>query len=76
MKTKLFSIIMILAILFSIAVVASAAPAINQEPDLAGKPDNRMDPMSAQQAALRQTALEAKANMSSWSAMARTRSGP
>jgi immune inhibitor A len=53
---------MILAILVSIAAVAAAAPAVDQEPDLAGKPDNRMDPLSAQQGAMRQTAMEAKLN--------------
>jgi hypothetical protein len=62
MKTKLFSVFMILVLLASVAAVAYAAPAADQEPDLAGRVDNRVDPLSAQQAALHSQAMDAKLN--------------
>ena len=52
MKTKLFSILLVLALLVSVAAVATAAPAADEEPNLAGKNDDRMDPKTAQQGLL------------------------
>ena len=49
MKTKVFSVFMIVVLLASLAAVVSAAPAADQEPDMAGKPDHRMDPLTAMQ---------------------------
>ena len=62
MNTKLFSVLLILAILFSVAAVAFAAPAVDQEPDLAGKPDDRSHPLKEQKQALHEEAMEAQLN--------------
>ncbi len=66
MKTKVFSVFMIVVLLASLAAVASAAPAADEEPDLAGRQDNRVDPLSAEQAALHAQAMEAKLNGKAW----------
>ena len=60
MNTKLFSVLMILAILVSVAAVASAAPAVDQEPYQAGRGDDLSHPLGEQQRALKQQAMEAK----------------
>ena len=63
MKTKLFSALLIMAlVLASVAAVASAAPAAGDEPDLAGQIDNRMDPATARQAELKEKAMAAVLN--------------
>ena len=66
MNTKLFRVLLILAILTSVAAVAYAAPAAGQEPDLAGKADNRSHPLGERQQALHEKAMEAKLNGKAW----------
>ena len=64
MKGKWFGTLLILvALMVTTASVVSGAPADGRgEPDLAGKVDNRVDPLSTQQAELLEKALEAKVN--------------
>ena len=62
MNTKLFRVLLILAILTSVAAVAYAAPAAGQEPDLASSDDNRSHPLKDEQQALHETAMEAQLN--------------
>jgi immune inhibitor A len=50
----------VLAILVSLVAAVSAAPAIDQEPDLAGKVDNRSHPLKDQQQAMHEKAMEAQ----------------
>ena len=61
MKTKLFSALLIMAlVLASVAAVAFAAPAVDQEPYQAGRGDDLSHPLGEQQRALKQQAMEAK----------------
>jgi len=53
-------------LLGSIGVVASAAPPVGREPDLAGRVDNRPDPLTTQQLQLKGQALEAKLSGKAW----------
>ena len=62
MNSKLFSILLILTILVSVASVVSASPGIDNEPDLAGKVDNRAHPLKDQQQAKHENAMEAQLN--------------
>jgi immune inhibitor A len=63
MKSKLFSAFIILAlVLASVAAAASAAPKAGDEPNMAGMTDYRMDPLTAQQAELKEKAYAAKLN--------------
>ena len=62
MKRVMLNTLIILAILVSVAAVAYAAPAVEQEPDLAGSVDNRSHPLKDEQRALHETAMEAQLN--------------
>ena len=64
MKGKLFATFVIFVVLLvSVVPVVFSAPPVDQgEPDLAGKPDNRTDPLTTKQLEMRETALDAKLN--------------
>ena len=64
MKAKLFATFVIFVVLLvSVVPAVFSAPAVDQgEPDLAAKPDNRVDPMTTKQLEMREKALEAKLN--------------
>lgn len=60
MKTKLLTTLLLLVVLIVGISAVSAAPPAGAEPELAGKLDRRLDPLTAEQDARLQTALEAK----------------
>jgi len=63
MNRKIFALIGIIALLvFVLPAIALASDGIGGEPDLAGRTDDRHDPLSAQQAERREMALEAQIN--------------
>ncbi len=67
MKKSILYIMMIFALLLlAIVPAAGAASVINQEPDLAGRIDNRSDPLTTKQLKLKEQALEAKLNGKAW----------
>ena len=62
MKTKLFSLFVVFALLLgSVGMVVSAAPPVDGEPDLAGRIDNRPDPLTTKQVELKGEGLGGQA---------------